>query len=363
MDILFYALAVLATLTLLAIVHEGGHCLGAKLTGIAVATYEIGTGPALLRWTDRRGTRYKLGLVPLGALTKLREATGEGDPAPVTDAGAGPGGRLFRDAAPARKLVVTLAGAGANFIVAFLILLALQIGNLPRAEPIAAVDAGGPAFDAGLRTGDRIAAIDGVATASWQDVGLRLADRVGDSGALAIDVLRDGQAQRLPVAISDWQSDRRLIDSLETLGIGHGHGAAGQAQDASLLARMGAAVEETAALVFSTAMAAIKVLLGDISIVSFAGPLQLSQLGVGERALEWADYLKLFAMFSIAGGLINLLPGPIVDGTGASFALAELVSGKPLSARTERVGTHVGAVVGLAPLGVVVLHELSRLLA
>ena len=57
------------------------------------------------------------------------------------------------------------------------------------------------------------------------------------------------------------------------------------------------------------------------------------------------------------------MPGPIVDGTGTSFAVAELVSGKPLSPRTEWIGTRVGAVVGLAPLGIAILHELLRLLA
>ena len=355
MEILFYVGALLATLTLLAIVHEGGHCLGAKLTRISVAAYEIGTGPALLRWTDRRGTSYKLGLIPVGAFTRLREASGDGHP--------GPGGTLFRDAAPARKLVVMLAGAGANFLVAFLILLVLHIGNLPRVEPIAAVDAGSVAFDAGLRTGDRIVAIDSVATASWRDVGLRLVGRVGDSGVLDIAVRRNGQERSFPVAVSDWQSDRRLIDGLGYLGIGPASGATGQVGDSPLLVRMGAAVEETVVLTFSTAGAAIKVLLGDISLLSFGGPLQLSQLGAGDRALEWADYLTLFALFSIGGGLVNLLPGPIVDGTGASFALAELVSGKPLSPSTERVGTRVGAVVGLAPLGIAILHELSRLLA
>ena len=363
MEILFYVGALLATLTLLAIVHEGGHCLGAKLTRIGVAAYEIGTGPALLRWTDRGGTRYKLGLVPLGAFTRLREASGDGHPAPDEDGGAGTGGTLFRDAAPARKLVVMLAGAGANFIVAFLILLALQISNLSRPEPVAAVDAGSVAFDAGLRTGDRIVAVDGVETAGWRDVGLRLVDRVGDSGVLEIAVRRNGQERSFPVAVSDWQSDRRLIDGLGYLGIGPASGATGQVRGSALLVRVGAAVEEMVVLTFSTAGAAIKVLLGDISILSFAGPLQLSQLGAGERALEWVDYLTLFAMFSIAGGLVNLLPGPIVDGTGASFALAELASGKPLSPRAERIGTRAGAAVGLAPLGIAILHELSRFLA
>ena len=354
MEIVIYVLAVVAVLTLLAICHELGHFVAAKLARVQVESFAIGAGPAILRFVDRAGTRYKLGVIPVGAFTTLVQ--GEfADPA--VD-----GRTTFEHAAPARKVAIALAGAASNFGVAFVILLGLQVGNFPETEPvIEIVDEDAPAFRAGLRSGDRIVAVDGVETVGWQGVGLRFIDRLGDSGTLEIGVARDGRRGEHSIPISDWQSDGRWINAFDYLGIRHASEPRTFVPETSLAARLVRGVVEMFERTVDTVGAGFKVVFGSLSIFSFGGALQLTHLGEYGGSLGLLDWVKLFALFSIAAGMVNLLPGPIVDGTVVGLAMAELVSGKRLSPDGVKIGTWIG-LIGLIPLFAAVMHEILRII-
>ena len=356
MEIVIYILALVAVLTLLAIVHEGGHFLAAKLARVGVESFQIGAGPAIWHRVDRTGTRYELGVIPVGAFTTLSQ---DGSAGSVVESGT-----TFDRAAPSRKLAIAAAGAAANFGVAFVILMGLQVANVGVPEPtIQIVDEDAAAFRAGLRSGDRIVAVDGFETVDWRDIGRRYVNRLGDSGSLEVRIARDGQLSDHSIAIVDWQSDRRWIDAFGYLGIRH----AGEGRDfvpqTGLIARVVRSVEEMVELTFDTVGAALKVVSGSLSIFSFGGALQLTHLGEYGGSLGLLDCLKLFALCSIAGGIVNLLPGPIVDGTAIGLAAVELVRGERLDPRSLKLGTRIGWVVGLTPLAAAVVHESVRLFA
>ena len=355
MEFVIYALALVAVLTLLAICHELGHFVAAKLARVQVESFEIGAGPAILRFVDRQGTRYKLGVIPFGAFTTLVE---RGRTDLSSDA------RMpFEHAAPTRKLMIALAGAASNFGVAFVILLGLQVGNFPQTEPIIDIaDEDAPAYRAGLRSSDRIVAIDGVETVGWQDVGLRFVDRIGDSGSLKIDVVRDGRRSEHSIPISDWQSDGRWINTFDYLGIRHASESRTFVPDAPLAARLARGGVEMFERTVDTVGAGFKVVLGSLSIFSFGGALQMTHLGEYGASLGLLDWVKLFALCSLAAGMVNLLPGPIVDGTVVGLAAAELASGKRLGPDGVKLGRLIGAVVGLTPLFAAIVHEILRLL-
>ena len=71
---LFNVACFLAITTVLVTVHELGHYLMARLTGLRVEVFSIGLGPEIVGRTDRAGTRWKLGLVPLGSYPHVRRA-------------------------------------------------------------------------------------------------------------------------------------------------------------------------------------------------------------------------------------------------------------------------------------------------
>ena len=364
MDIVIIAVAIIAALSIQVMMHEFGHCVAAKLAGVEVEHFDIGVGPTILKRTDRQGTVFNLKAIPLGGFAQLLvEESLYGGGAKITEDNRE---RSFPEASPAWRLTIMLAGSGANFLAAFVIFLALQLGNMTvQTVPIIDVaDQDTKAYTAGLRSGDRIVSIDGVETASWQEIGVRLLDRVGDTGTLELGVMRDGQRQDYAISIQDWESDKRFMDVFGDIGIAHDRTAEVLTPNTSIFGRMVSAVEETFSMIVNTTLAYIKVAFADMSIFNFFGPLQLMQLGEDGTQLTWTDYAKVFALLSIALGLINLFPGPIVDGLGVIWSSVELVTGIRPSPRVYQISWIAGfTLFYVGFIGLCVVYEIMRVIS
>ena len=283
---------------------------------------------------------FNLKLIPLGGFTQLLDGHGS----KITEDNKD---RSFQEAKPAWKLLIALAGSGLNFMVAFIVVLALQLGNVTRSVPtIDVVGQDTKAYTAGLRSGDQIIGVDGVETTSWQDIGFGLLRRIGDTGTLELNVMRDGQHQDYNIPIQDWQSDTRSRDVFEDIGIAHAASAGMFSSTPSVFGRVIDAVVETFTIGLTMAIAGFKMIFGDMSIVNFFGPLQLLQLGEDGNQLGYTEYAKLFACFFIALGIINLLPGPVVDGNGVILSFGELVTGIRPTPRVQLITLIVGSILG-----------------
>lgn len=355
MDIVvFYTAAIITTLSLGVIVHELGHCLAAKIAGVEVEHFDIGVGPTILKRIDSKGMVFNLKLIPLGGFTQLLDGHGS----EITNDNRA---QSFQEAKPAWKLFITLAGSGLNFMVAFIIVLTLQLGNAAQSIPaIDVVSMETKAHAAGLRSGDRIVGIDGVETDTWQDIGVGLLRRIGDTGTLELNVMRAGQRQDYAVPIQDWQSDKRFMEVFEDIGIAHAASAGTFTSDASVFGRMVDAVADTFTMGITTAIAGFKMIFRDMSIVNFFGPLELLQLGEDGNQLGYAEYAKLFALFFFALGVINLLPGPVVDGNGVILSFGELVTGNRPTPRIQLITLIVGSILGWGPLVLCITYEIAR---
>lgn len=379
MDIItIYVVAIIATLSLGVMVHELGHCIGAKLAGVHVEYYNMGVGPTILKFTDSQGTVFNLKLFPLGGFTKLLDghdgkttktsmmqsfravvmpfrAGGK-----MAENGNGEG-RSFQEAKPARKLFVALAGSGLNFLVAFAVVLTLQLVNATQSiTTIDVVSQDTKAYTAGLRSGDRIIGVDGVETSSWQEIGSGLFRRIGDTGTLELNVMRDGQRYDYGIPIQEWQSDKRAMAVFDDIGIVHAVSAGTFTSTGSVFGRMIDAVVETFTMGLTVASAGFKMIFGEMSILNFFGSLQLLQLGEDGNQLGNIEYAKLFALFFIALGIINLLPGPIVDGNAATLSLGEWITGIYPTPRVQMVTLVIGAILGWGPLVLCITYEIMR---
>ena len=110
----------------------------------------------------------------------------------------------------------------------------------------------------------------------------------------------------------------------------------------------------------STAANGIKMLFGTISVLNFGGGLQVAQLGVDSENLNVGDWLRLAGLFSLAFGIINLLPGPIVDGLAMLTAAAEWIAQRPIPDAAGRVVFIVGAIIAFGPIPLCIVHDLIR---
>lgn len=326
-------------------VHEWGHFIAARLTGVRVGTFFLGFGPRIGERTGRDGAKYRFGIIP-GASVQF---------AP----------KAFGSAPPLRRIMVAAAGPLANFALTFLLFAAAYVlyPTTPAPAVIEVVDEQGPAAASGLQSGDRIVAVDGVNTGHWQDVGRALLDRVGDSGVLRIAVSRSGESMDHAIPIQRWQSGRARIDVFDGLGIRRAALPALEEADSSrgVPASVAAALADTVRMGMSSAAAGFKMVFGSMSVLNFGGGLQATQLGVEAGNLTLGDYLLILGLFSMCFGIINSLPGPIVDGLDVIRGAVEWIAQKPLSETAGKVLLVAGTIVAFGPIPICIVHELIRL--
>ncbi len=206
-------------LGLLITFHEFGHFFVARRCGVGIVRFSIGFGPALWQWRSRRGTNFVLALLPLGGYVKMVD---ERD-------GSGPLSPAMRELAFNRKSIaqrasVILAGPLANLLLAFLLLLVMNNLTQRGVVPIVAQPAAGtPAALAGVAGGQEIVAVDGVPVRAWEELGLPLLRRLGDTGWLRLH-LRDPaavDAYEVALPIDHWLADPEELSGhpLESLGL------------------------------------------------------------------------------------------------------------------------------------------------
>ncbi len=158
-------------------IHELGHFLVARKCGLVVETFSIGFGPALWKRTIG-GVTYKIGCLPLGgyvALPQLDPSTGIEAADQKTSEPAGEPRPPLPPVAPGRKILVSLAGAGGNVVLAVALALILAVTGKPsspeeRTTVIGYVATNSVAAAAGLQPGDEIAAVGGQPVKNWIEI-------------------------------------------------------------------------------------------------------------------------------------------------------------------------------------------------
>jgi len=165
MEILQYALAFVVALGLLIAVHEFGHFWVARRLGVKILRYSLGFGKPLLRWRSKvDGTEFVLAMVPLGGYVKMLDES-EG---PVA---AGEAHRAFNRQPLASRFAIVAAGPLANFAFAIAAYWLMFVVGVQGVQPIVgSVAEGSLAEAAGMRAGDRIVAVRGRETPTWESV-------------------------------------------------------------------------------------------------------------------------------------------------------------------------------------------------
>jgi len=232
----FPVVAFILAIIAMVMIHETGHFITAKWSGMKVTEYFFGFGPSL--WSIRKGeTTYGIKALPLGGYVKI---VGMSNLERGIDPADEP--RTYRQQSYPKRVLVAVAGVVTHFVVAFLLLVllwtvlgvpqhdkpTLTVGTISRLETGAT-----PAIDAGLEVGDRIISIDGRAVARWEDLPPYIRENPGR--ALDLVVERDGRRLDLTATPAAVQRDGETIGfigigpkpSVEKLSLIAGAGRAG----------------------------------------------------------------------------------------------------------------------------------------
>ena len=155
--------AFLFVITVVVFFHELGHFLMARACGVSVEAFSIGFGRELFGRTDRKGTRWKVSLLPLGGYVKFAgdaDVSSRPDEEALRELDSKTREHVLHFKPLHQRALVAVAGPLANFLLAIVILSGLYMTTPQPVEPpvIAEVTAGSAAEAAGLRPGDAILA-------------------------------------------------------------------------------------------------------------------------------------------------------------------------------------------------------------
>ncbi|OMH39164.1 RIP metalloprotease RseP [Motiliproteus sp. MSK22-1] len=214
MGILQIILAAIVTLGILVTIHEYGHFWVARRCGVKVLRFSVGFGKGLFSWRDKMGTEYVIAAIPLGGYVKMLDEREGEVPDSLLD-------QAFNRKTVWQRIAIVAAGPVVNLAFAVLAYWFLFIYGVSTVAPVIGdITGGSPAEIAGLVSKEEIVSVDGYPTRSWEEVGLRLAARIGETGQLQITTrsVDLGGEQRYRVVINSWKVDEEK-GPLYSLGI------------------------------------------------------------------------------------------------------------------------------------------------
>ena len=355
----FIAVAFLCAIGPLVFIHEMGHYLVARWFGIGAEQFSIGFGREIAGWTDKRGTRWKIGWLPLGGYVRFI-----GDMNPASQAAADTNLTVqqravaFHNKPWWKRFLVVLAGPMANFLLAIAIFAVFfATFGIPRTPALVGeVQQGSVAASIGLRPGDRIETIAGQNVGSFEDmrriVSIRPDERVD------IQFERDGRDRTVAATLGA----HTLTDEF---GQTYRVGLLGVLGGQRVLERsaIGSVVPEATRYTFALTRSMIdglaQIITGRRSTKDLGGPLKMAQIAGQQASLGAFEFIQLLALFSINLGFINLLPVPMLDGGHLVFYAAEAVRRKPVSERAQEWAFRGGLAMLLALIMFTTVNDLA----
>jgi len=345
--------------SLLIILHEGGHYVAAKATGMRVERFFLFFGPTL--WSFKRGeTEYGVKAIPLGGYVKITGMNPEEElPAEVVD-------RAYYRQPVWKRIVVIAAGPAVNIVLAFAILFGVYLTSFQEVDQsVGEIRSGTPAARV-LQPGDEIVAVDGHRFAS-----LGLTERLERFGEQVGSHECAGKQVEGCVAVTPAQLEVRRDGELRTISVRPEYDkAAGRALVGFSYATVpadlsvGGAASEAGDRMWQVATGTIHVLS---HIFETEERKEISGVvGTSDVANQVIDYgivpaLLLLALVSLSLGLINLLPILPLDGGHIFWSLVEKLRGEPVSLRVMERASIIGFALVAMLFFIGLSNDLGRL--
>ena len=335
-------LACIFVFGILVTVHEFGHFITAKLTGMRVEEFSIGFGPKIYQQQEGE-TLYSLRMLPLGGYNKIAGM----DPEDPEDPERG-----FNSKPVSSRMLVILAGSLMNFLLPVLIFFGIFLTfgmDVPEEKPVLGqIIEGYPAEQSGLKEGDLVLSIDGKPVAKWIDIRNSIAE--AGTKPVPFEVQRDKEKLTITVTPGVNPETRKpfigVVSSLKRVPLN----------------TVQAAVSSVTATknIIKNMYASLYHMVTGKTKAEFSGPVGVAKMA-GQVAHKGFDMLLQFtAMLSLNLAIINLLPLPALDGGHLVILLIEAITGHKLGKAAMQNIQKVGVAMILALTIFATFKDLTR---
>jgi regulator of sigma E protease len=320
-----YILAIIG-LSLIIIVHEFGHFLAAKFSGIYVEEFFVGIGPKIFKRKSKGGTTYGISAIPVGGYNKLLGMDrSEAVPAGMEE-------KAFHGKSFFKKFLVCISGSGFNIIFAvILIMIFLSMGVWAPSTTIEYIQPDSPADISGFEKADEVVALNGRKIESWDDFS---------------DITKEYPGQEVNYTIMRDEKEMEINAELENID---GQGFLG-ISPLYVKERLGffEIVKESFRILWDVCVFLVKAVgmlfRGELSFsearpVSPVGVVSIIQQSV---KMGFQDFIFFVALVSIMLGFGNLLPILPLDGGNIVLVAVESIRKKPIPRKLFEIFNSIG---------------------
>lgn len=330
-------------------VHEFGHFIFAKLTGVYVYEFAIGMGPKLFSKKGKE-TEYTLRAIPIGGFCMIAGEDLEDD-----DLKKVPKNKRLQSKKPWQRFLIMFFGAGNNFIFAIILLFLIGLiwGGTSMDPIVTSVLKNSAAATSGIEEGDRILEINGHSISTTDDISLYLAIANPEEASDIKVETKDDNVETYSVQPKKVKQDGETVYQY---GIGMA-----QEKEYGLLSALEFTGKKTISIFKQMGVTVAYLFTGGISLSQLSGPVGIFSIVGEQSSTGLMNIIYLIAFLSINVGFINLLPLPAFDGGHILFIIIEKIKGSPVNPETENKIHTIGLFLLMLLMIVITFNDILRL--
>lgn len=349
MNFVFTLVLLILILGLIIFIHEFGHFIAAKKSGVYVEEFSLGMGPLVYSHKPKNSeTTYSLRALPIGGYVAMQEKE-EKDSKVKKD-------RVLENKGFLTNFWVFINGIAFNFLLAIVIFFisGLFYGRPVENSVITLVDEKYPAYEAGIEVGDEVLKVNGEVVETYYDFSIEVnAKEIKDKYVLTIKKsdgsIKDVEIEPLIEKI-DGEEYRRFGIGFSTQYLkGFKH---------ALIYAIEGTIDTSVKIVDTVVMLFSR----EVSVKNLSGPVGMYSIIDSAKSSGLINILYITAYLSINVGIINLFPIPVFDGGRILILCIEKIMRKKSSENLEMILNMVGFGLMLLLMVFVTFNDILRLL-